>query len=223
MRGCRLTSFWKRQSSPKISAARLSAILAADWCNESRVRCAYRESVRRHRARLAVLLHVHAHEPLGEHRYRELGLGRCGLGLLAPLDAVNDYGRLLSGLVGREVAVQSKRDSLRSGEASRLHHVDLAPGGVDAHPEPWEVTVPEQGILIGDYRASTVRLVMRSALRRGIGSASLWLSGETVSGTRNCRVLSDRGRDGPVSSAPPSRRNRMDSEFFGRRTGPANP
>ena len=86
-------------------------------------------SVRRHRARLAVHLHVHAHEPLGETRHGELGLGRCGRRLLAPLDAVDDHGRLLSGLVGGDLAVKAKRDPLRSAGASRLHHVDLAASG----------------------------------------------------------------------------------------------
>ena len=33
----------ERQSLPRISVAMLSAIRAADWCTESRARCAYRE------------------------------------------------------------------------------------------------------------------------------------------------------------------------------------
>ena len=73
-----------------------------------------------------------------------------GHGVLAPLDAVDDNGRLLSSLVGGEVAVEPERDPLRSGGPSRLHDVGLAAGGLDVHAKACQVPVPEHGILLAD-------------------------------------------------------------------------
>ena len=49
-------------------------------------------------------VYVHAHEAFGESRNGELRRRYRGHGTLATLDAVDDDGRVLSGLVGGEVA-----------------------------------------------------------------------------------------------------------------------
>ena len=95
--------------------------------------------------------------------------------------------------------------------------IDLTPGGVDAHPEPWEVAVPEQGILVGNAEGAD----------RALGDAqSLRVMGQAVSRTKDVRVLSDRRRIGPASWAPPSLRERTVPESVavdGRRKSVINP
>ena len=101
-------------------------------------------------SRLAMRRYVHAHEAFGERGHGQLRLRDHRHRVLSPLDAVDDDGGLLAGLVGGDVAVEPERDSFRSGRASRLHDVGLAPRGLHPHAEACQVPVPEDGILRAD-------------------------------------------------------------------------
>ena len=102
------------------------------------------------RARLAVHLHVQAHEALGEVGHGQLRLGRRRYRVLTALYAVDDDGYLLPPLFGEDVAVATEGHSPEPHRASGLHHVDFAPGGVHPNPEAGQVPVPEQRVLGAD-------------------------------------------------------------------------
>ena len=141
------------------------------------------------------------------------GSGGAGAGSSPRLMRSMNHGRLLSGLVGGELAVRAER-----GPASVRRGLSTAPrrpcGRWRGHAlrSPRESRSQVRVSLSATHRASTVRFVMRSALRLGMEPQSLGWWGEIVSGTRDLRTPSDRGRRGPVSSAPPSARDRTVSE-----------
>ncbi len=103
--------------------------------------------VRCNGARLAMHLDMDAHEPFGQFGHGELRVGRHRHGNLAPLDAVDDHGRPLPRLIGRQVPMTPEGHTLRPGRPPGLNHVDLAAGGMDPHPEARQVPIPEDGIL----------------------------------------------------------------------------
>ena len=78
----------------------------------------------------------------------------CWLGRdrrLAGLDAGDDVGGILAGLVGGEgVAVLAEGHALRAVEGAGLDDEDLLAGGVDPDAEPEQVAVPEDGVLAID-------------------------------------------------------------------------
>ena len=99
--------------------------------------------------RVAVLGDVGAHVALGEvGDGGGAGVGRRAR-FLAPLDAVDDLGRALSGLCGGDLAVGAQRDAARPAAGTALDDVDLAPCGVDAHAEARQVAVPDDDVALG--------------------------------------------------------------------------
>ena len=60
-----------------------------------------------------------------------------------------------------------------SGRFPRLHDVELAPGGMDAHAEPGGIAVPEDRVLASGSSPPTIRLVGLRVLRFGIGNRSI--------------------------------------------------
>ena len=80
---------------------------------------------------------------------RQIGDGGRGRGpwVLAPLDAVDDLGRLAPARIHRLGAHPPERHPLQAGRTPGLDDVELAPGGVDAHAEACGVAVPEDRVL----------------------------------------------------------------------------
>ena len=105
----------------------------------------------RDRDRLAVRPGINAHETLGQSGHGELRHGRSWLRLLAALDAVDDGGRLLPRLIGRDIPVPAERHAFGTSGPPGLHYVDLLARGVDPHPEAGQVPVPEDRILPFDF------------------------------------------------------------------------
>ena len=87
-------------------------------------------------------------------RYRSARTGhgefRRGDRLQALFDAVDDHHRLLSGLLGGNLAVPAEAHPLGPSRPAGLHGVNLPPRGVDPHPEAGEIAVPEDRVLVHD-------------------------------------------------------------------------
>ena len=90
----------------------------------------------------------------------EVGDGRVGSrfgrnGRLSDLDACDDCGGLLAGVIGGEVGVAmlAEADALRAAEGTGLDDEDLLAGWVDADAEAGKVAVPEDGVLAVDREA----------------------------------------------------------------------
>ena len=87
----------------------------------------------------------------------EIGDGRVGRrlrrnGRLSGLDARDDVGGLLTGVVDGEVGVAmlAEADALRAAEGARLDKEDLLARGIYSNAEAGKVTVPEDGVLAVD-------------------------------------------------------------------------
>ena len=96
---------------------------------------------------LAVDLHVGANESLGEVGHGGVGLGRRGHRVLAALDAIDDGGGLLTGLIGRDRSVLPDGDALGPIGPPALDDIGLPSGGVDPDTETRKVTVPVESIV----------------------------------------------------------------------------
>ena len=105
------------------------------------------EAVESGSGRLAVDLHVGAHESLGEVGHGGFGLGRRGHRVLAALDAIDNGGGLLSGLIGRYRSVLPNGDALRPIGPPALDDTGLPSGGVDSDTEAGKVAVPVESIV----------------------------------------------------------------------------
>ena len=134
---------------------------------------AQHEAVMRDGGRLAVHRDVFALVALGE-----IGDGRVGRGLrfngrLPVLDARDDVGGFLPGVVDGEtgVAMGPEADALRAAEGAGLDDEDLLAGGVHSDAEAGSSLSQKTASLPLTERRSTVRLVRvrywRSAMVRG--------------------------------------------------------
>ena len=108
----------------------------------------------------------------------QVGDGRVGRGLgrnrrLSGLDARDDVGGLLPGVVDGEVGVAMgpEADALRAAEGSRLDDEDLLARGVDSNPGAWKVAIPEDGVLAVDRETVHGALGEGAVLAFGHGSA----------------------------------------------------
>ena len=87
------------------------------------------------------------HVALGERGHGEFRRRRHGDWRFTALDAVDDDGGTFPRFVRGHVAVVPEGHSLQSARPPGLDHVGLSASGVDTHPEPREVPVPEDSIL----------------------------------------------------------------------------
>ena len=99
------------------------------------------------RARLAPHRHVLIEAAFGQIGHGGLQRRLCWDRVLAPLDPIDDDGRLASALIDRLAADPSQGDPLQAGRPPGLDDVELAPGGVDTDAEARQVAVPEDRVL----------------------------------------------------------------------------
>ena len=110
----------------------------------------------------------------------EGGDGRVGRGFgrnrrLPGLDARDDVGGLLAGVVDGEagVAMPTEADALGAAEGTRLDDEDLLARGIYSNPEAGKVVIPEDGVLAVDREAVHGTLGEGAELAFGHGAAVL--------------------------------------------------
>ena len=96
--------------------------------------------------RVAVHRHVRLQVALRQIGHGERGLRRCRHRVLAPFDAVDDGNRLFARLLDGELAMPAEGNALRSARSAALHHIDLAPGRIDADSEAGQFAIPEDRV-----------------------------------------------------------------------------
>ena len=87
---------------------------------------------------------VDAHVPFGEVGHG--GFGRRGGRIRPRLESFDDRGRPLARPFGRELAVGAQRHAPGRAARAGLHHIDLSPARIDAHPESGQLAVPEYDV-----------------------------------------------------------------------------
>ena len=106
------------------------------------------------------------------------GRRRWRLGVLAPLDAVDDGGRLAPALLDRRVGNPPQGHPLRAGRPPGLNDIEFAPGGVDPYAEAGQVVVPEDRIPVVGLQplrnplGQSKRAALRHRLSPGINRPS---------------------------------------------------
>ena len=95
--------------------------------------------------------------------------------MLPGLDACDDVGGLLAGVVDGEVgvAMPAEADALRAAEGARLDDEDLLARGIYSNAEARKVIIPEDGVLAVDREAVHGALGEGAVLVFGHGAATL--------------------------------------------------
>ena len=151
------------------------------------------------------------HVTLGERGHGEFRRRQRGDWRFTALDAVDDDGGTFPRFVRGHVAVVPEGHSLQSARTPGLDHAGLSASGVDAHTEPREVPVPEDGILglngeriDGALGESEFASLGHGASARGM-SGVRYPSSNRNRQTSNWRVLNRRcGASTNACPSPPS-------------------